>query len=76
MSWPRPYACFEAQPFIHSILKGAADGVEGVGILTRHEWLPPDVADSCDVWGDNWFAARARWIKEVAPLLLDSPRPR
>lgn len=72
--WPRSYAGFEALPCIHSILKGAADGVEGVGILTHPEWLPADV-DGIDVWGNTWIEARATWIREIAPMILPHPRP-
>jgi hypothetical protein len=84
--WPRDYARFEALPCIHSILKGARDGVEGVGILTRYDWLPEGVdsgrsSTGCqspwvgtDTWGDTWIEARANWIREVAPLLLPAPR--
>jgi hypothetical protein len=72
--WPRSYAGFETLPFIHSILKGADDGVEGVGILTDYDWLPEDV-DGTDTWGDTWIEARAKWIREVAPMLLPNPRP-
>jgi len=71
--WPRDYARFEALPCIRSILKGARDGVEGVGILTSYDWLPEGV-DGTDIWGDTWIEARANWIREVAPLLLDAPR--
>jgi hypothetical protein len=71
--YPRSYAGFEALPFIHSILKGAADGVEGVGILTDYDWLPDDV-DGTDTWGDTWTEARSKWIRCVAPLLLPQPR--
>jgi hypothetical protein len=71
--WPRDYAGFEALPFIHSILKGAADGVDGVGILTNYEWLPEGI-DGTDAWGNTWIEARARWVKEIAPLVLDAKR--
>jgi hypothetical protein len=71
---PKDYAGFEAQPFIHSILKGAADGVEGVGILTNYEWLPPDMENGADIWGDTWIQARARWCAEIRPYLLSAPR--
>jgi hypothetical protein len=73
-STPRDYAGFQAQPFIHSILKGAVDGVEGVGILTDTRWIPSDMEGSSDVWGDTWIQARANWIKEVRPYLLSDPR--
>ena len=69
-TWPRSYAGFEALPCIHSVLKGAADGVDGVGILTNYEWLPEGI-DGTDTWGDTWTEARATWIKEVAPNLLN-----
>jgi hypothetical protein len=72
--WPRSYAGFETLPFIHSILKGAADGVEGVGILTNYDWLPEGI-DGTDTWGDTWIEARANWIRDVAPRLLPNPRP-
>lgn len=71
--WPRDYAGFEALPCIHSILKGAVDGVVGVGILTSLDWLPEGV-DGTDTWGNTWIEARALWIKEVAPMLLSHPR--
>lgn len=71
--YPRSYAGFEALPFIHSVLKGAVDGVDGVGILTRHEWLP-DGTDGTDVWAKNWIEARAQWLRDVAPMLLPEPR--
>lgn len=69
--WPNSYAGFEALPYIHSIAKGAQDGCDGVGILSRPEWLPPG---EYDVWGSNWIETRARWIREVAPNLLSEPR--
>jgi hypothetical protein len=71
--WPRDYERFEALPCIHRILKGARDGVEGVGILTSYDWLPEGV-DGTDTWGNTWIEARANWIREIAPLLLDAPR--
>lgn len=67
INWPKSYAGFEAMPCIHSILKGAADGCDGVGILSNHSSLP---AGDWDIWGNTWIEARARWIKEVAPHLL------
>jgi len=69
--WPRSYAGFEALPCIHSVLKGAADGVDGVGILTKPQCLPPG---DWDVWGNTWIEARATWVKEVAPNLLNFTR--
>lgn len=71
--WPRDYAGFEALPFIHSILKGARDGVDGVGILTNYDWLPEGM-DGTDTWGDTWVEARAIWIKNIAPMLLAKAR--
>lgn len=65
--WPRKVADFERLPFIHAILRGARNGVEGVGILTEYDWLPDGIA--ADIWDENWILARARWIKEIAPLL-------
>lgn len=73
VQWPWTIAGFEQLSFIDSILRGARDGVDGVGILTRYSWLP-DGIDGVDVWGDTWLEARARWIKEIAPLLLDTQR--
>jgi len=71
--WPRDVAGFEQLPFIHSVLRGARDGVDGVGILTDCAWLPEDI-DGADAWGDNWIEARSQWIKYVAPLLLNAKR--
>ena len=73
LKYPRSYAGFEALPFIHSVLKGAADGCDGVGILTRTEYLP-EGTEGTDTWGRTWVEARAIWVKEVAPLLLEKPR--